>query len=116
MSADGWIDCFFCVKKYNDEIAKLKTQLNEAYMTMVACEYDNFEKEINKQIKVIQLEIEEHAQAAIYDISNYDFDEQGNLIKVSYASCANCNRLWKGTHAISPVIRSYKDEFGKKEE
>lgn len=95
MSADDWIPCPFCIRKYRDEVGELELKLKEAYETMMAKDYDKFKAQTNRRLSEIKDEEEDKAYLRIDGTSNYWFDEAGNFHSGLGAMCPHCKRQWQ---------------------
>ena len=94
MSADDWIPCPFCSKKYQDEISDLNARLKRDYEVKTAKEYDELRAQVRNRIQRLEDEQHEKAYARIDGTSDYGFNEQGEFSIGIGAYCPHCERTW----------------------
>jgi len=102
MSADDWIECPFCGKKFDDNIQEKKGRLAEAYKQMIAKDYDELKERIEAAIHELELQKAEESLLRIDNLHSYGFDDAGNLTILLTADCEHCGRKWRLEGKVAP--------------
>jgi glucose/arabinose dehydrogenase len=103
MSADSVEDCPICTKELYDKIHKIELEIEDAFTTMIANEYEKFKRKKLKEIEDIEEDISENYQIGIYGTSHVFFDEDNRLcIKVG-AECEKCGTKWETNIRINAM-------------
>jgi len=105
MSADDWIECPFCGKKFDDRIKEEKDKLEAAYTKWTAKDYDELKERIEAAIHEIESQKAEMSLLRIDNLHSYGFDTEGNLTILLTADCENCGRKWRLEGKAAPKRR-----------
>lgn len=108
MSADDWIPCPFCSKKYQDQIAELRAHLKDEYDVLIAKAYDELKATTESQIQRLEDEEREKSYARVDGTSDYSFNERKEFTTNLGALCPHCNRVWQIDAIAKPEPGSYQ--------
>lgn len=102
MSADDWISCPFCSKKYRDQIAELRLYLKDQYDVLTAKEYDDLKATTESQIQRLEDEERDKSYARIDGVGDYAFQKDGTFSSNVHAYCPHCERSWDASVTVKP--------------
>lgn len=102
MSADDWIPCPFCSKKYKDQITELKLHLRDEYDVLTAKEYDELKATTESQIQRLDDEEREKSYARVDGTSDYGFNKRKEFVINMGVYCPHCERGWRIDGTFKP--------------
>lgn len=102
MSADDWIPCPLCSKKYRDEISGLNLLLENEYEVLTAKKYDELKATTNRRILEIEEVKRDNSDARIDGVGDYAFHKDGTFSSNIHAYCPHCERSWDASATVKP--------------